>query len=510
MAVKSTNTKRIAKNTVLLYVRMLVVMAVNLFTVRIVLNALGEQDYGIFNAVAGVITMLNCVTHVLTSATQRYLSYSLGEKNDKGIKDIFSASINIYAMFSLLVIVLGETAGLWFINTQLTIPADRMAAANWIYQITLISFVISIMQSPYSAATIAHEDMGVFAVVSLVDCFLKLGLALIMSVIAFDRLIFYGSYMLFIHLVGLVVYTVWCARKYRNCRYGKVSDRSLYKGLLSFSGWSLFGSVAGVGMNQVNTILVNIFFGPIANAARAIALQIYSAINSFCSSFLMAIRPPMIKSYAEEDYSYLNKLFNFSNKMIFYCLLMFSVPMFLEMDSVLHVWLKSDNVQTILFSRLILVYTFIMALNNPISFIMQASGKVKEYFVPVETFTLLCMPATWLLFKVGCPAQATFYAMIVAAMLSHVMRLICLHKYYEHYKVSDYLLVFLIPGLVIGAVVVLLSWLTHGALADNSLLRFFAVLAVSIVSTTGLCLLFGLNKDERATLKQLIAKMFKR
>jgi O-antigen/teichoic acid export membrane protein len=273
--------------------------------------------------------------------------------------------------------------------------------------------------------------------------------------------------------------------------------------LLSFSGWSLFGSIAGVGMAQVNTILVNIFFGPLVNAARAISFQFSMAVSSFSNSFLMAIRTPMIKSYAEESYLYLNKIFNMSNKFIYYSLLMICLPLIFEMDTILIFWLKTSDVETVLFSRLILVYALIMSLNNPISIIIQATGNVKGYHVAVETFTLLCVPATYILFKLGYPAYTTYIIMIVAAIASHVVRLICLKKYYKAFSYSEYIKSFLLPAFAITLVLSFLFFLIHTSFFSPSP-RIFAIVLFSIVSVPVFTFLIGLTKTEKEVLKQLI------
>ncbi len=499
----SSSTKRIAKNTTLLYIRMMVVMIINLYTVRLVLNALGAEDYGINNVVAGVITMLMSVSSVLSTATLRYYSYSIGENKLERLRNIFSTSLNIYALLSFIVIILGETVGLWFVNTQLVIPAERMNAANWIYQFSIFSFITTIIQVPYSTATIAHEDMGIFALISTAECVLKLISVLLIFIIPLDRLIIYGATLFVISTLVLISYIMVGYSKYAECRYQKPTEKTLYKELLSFSGWSLFGSVAGVGMFQVNTILVNIFFGPLVNAARAISLQFNLAVSSFSGSFLMAIRTPMIKSYADESYLYLNKIFNLSNKFIYYCLLMVCLPLIFEMNTVLILWLKTTDPQTVLFSRLILVYALIMSLNNPISIIIQATGHVKEYHVLVEIFTLLCVPATYILFKLGYPAYSTIIVMIIAAVASHVVRLICLKKYYKPFSYSEYIKSFLLPAFAITLVASLFVFLIHRSIINTSL-RMFAVGFFSVVCVAAFVLLIGLSKTEKDDLKQLI------
>lgn len=501
-----SNTKRMAKNTALLYIRMMVVMIINLYTVRLVFNALGVENYGIYDVVAGVTLILSSVSSVLSTATQRYYSYNIGEKKTERLRNIFSASINLYAILSLIVLILGETLGLWFINSHLVIPDERMNAANWIYQFSIFSFIFTILQVPYSAATIAHEDMGIFALISTAESVLKLMAALLIFVIPLDRLIIYGAAIFLISSLVLISYIIVGNRKYAECRYQKLTEKIIMKELLSFSGWSFFGSVAGVGMYHVNTILINVFFGPVVSAARAISIQVNAAIGSFAGSFLLAIRPAMIKSYAEESYLYLNKIFNLSNKFIYYCLLIICLPLMFEMTTVLNLWLKTADAQTVLFSRLILVYALIMSLNNPISIIIQATGHVKEYHVPVETFTLLCVPATYILFKWGYSAFSTYIVMIVVAVASHIVRLICLKKYYKPFCYSEYIKSFLLPAFVITLVASLFVFLIHINIMNTSL-RIFAVVIFSVVCVGAFTLLIGLSKTEKDILRQLFSSL---
>ena len=483
---------------------MMVVMIINLYAVRLVLNALGAEDFGINNVVAGIITMLGSVSSVLSTATQRYYSYSIGENKLERLRNIFSTSINIFGFLSLIVLILGETAGLWFVNTQLVIPSERMHSANWIYQFSIFSFIFSFLQVPYFAATMAHENMGVFAIISTTESILRLISVLLINLIPIDGLIIYGTTQFLISALVLISYIVICKNKYNECSYHKPTEKILYKELLSFSGWSLFASLAGVGMAQVNTILVNIFFGPLVNAARAISFQFSMAVSSFSGSFLMAIRTPMIKSYAEESYLYLNKIFNISNKFIYYSLLMICLPLIFEMDTILIFWLKASDAQTVLFSRLILVYALIMSLNNPISIIIQATGHVKGYHVAVEIFTLSCVPATYLLFKLGYPAASTYIVMIIAAIASHVVRLICLKKYYKAFSYSEYIKSFLLPAFAITLILSSFLFLIHRSIFPAPP-RAFAVFLFSIVCVPAVAFLIGLTKSEKGVLKQLIA-----
>ena len=494
---------RIATNSILLYLRMVFVMLLNLISVRLVLKGLGVNDYGINDVVAGIITTLSSLTNVLSTATQRYYSISIGKGDFHRINQIFSSSLKIYIIFSFIVFILGESIGLWLIIHKLNIPLERMQAAFWVYQFSILSFIFSFLQIPYSSAVIAFEDMNYFAAISFLEAILKIIAAFLLTLIIGDRLVIYGLFLLFISFLVFVIYVAIGRKKYSECRYRKVKDGIHFKELITFSGWSLFGSLAGVGMNQIITILVNIFFGPVLNTARAISLQFNLAFTSLTASFLMAIRPQMISSYALGSFDYLNRLFGISNKIIFYSMLMMCLPLFVEMESVLRFWLNNAEPQTILLSRLIIIYAFIMALNNPISIIIQATGKVKEYHLAVEFITLSCVPISYLLFKTGFPVYSSYLAMIASALFAHVIRLICLKKFYFNFCYKTYISDFLLPALLI----LLLSISIAIVIICLIKIDFYRILIIFVSSIFFVLLFFyflGLNKNERIVLQNFI------
>lgn len=487
---------------------MIIVMVINLYTVRVVLNSLGVQDYGIFNVIAGVVSMLSCVTNVLSTATQRFYSFFWGENKIDRLKYVFTASCNIYIILSILILIIGESVGLWFVNSQLTIPENRIYAANCIYQLSLVSFILSIFQCPFSAAVIAHEDMGIFALVNLFECFLKFITALLISCITYDKLIYYGTTLMVIPLCSLIFWGYWGIHRYSECRYTPNKDIILFRDILSYSGWNLFASFASIGMNQIINILINIFYGPIANAARAISMQINSALNTFCSCYIMALRPPMIKTYASNDYEYLNRLFLISNKLVYYSLLIVIIPLYIKMNVVIHLWLKTNDAMIISFSKLILIYVLIMVMNNPISIIMQASGKVKEYFVPVETFTIICPLIVYILYIHKFPVESAYWAMIVAAVASHIVRIICLKKYVSQIDIHDYLVGFISPALIITIVLYCTS-IKIAELLDNSIFSVSILFVIVAVVFIPLVCIIGISTNERKMLVKVAKQSLK-
>ena len=501
--------KTIAKNTVVLYLRMAIVMVVNLYTVRLVLNALGTEDYGIYDVVAGIVTMFASVSSVLSIATQRFYAFAIGENNSQDIKHVYSSSINVYLVLVLAILVLSETAGIWFLNTHLNIPDYRMTAANWVFHFSILSFVFLIFQTPFSSAVLAYENMGFYAIISLGDCFLKLFIALYISKTGFDRLITYSLLLAVVSAISLIAYIIAVKVKYKDCKYG-MKWANKWREILSFSGWTFCGSLASVGMTQICTFIVNIFFGPIVNAARAVAAQMSSVLNSFCGNFLMAVRPPIVKAYAEEKYDTLNELFIFSNKFTYFILLVLFVPLYSEMDYVLHLWLKVDDAQTVFFSRLMLIYGMVLALGNPITFIMHATGKVKQYHTIVEVPTLLVAPITYLVYYLGAPAYATYLVMIIAIAASHVIRVWCINRYYNHFQLSEYLKSFVLRSGIVTLVLLGFYYLIISFTPFSGIVRVLINSVLSVMLSAPLIFFIGMTGSERTKIgvyaKQFINK----
>ena len=498
-----SNSRRIAKNTTFLYMRMLVVMLINIFSVRFVLKGLGVVDYGIFNVVAGLVTMFSSLSSIISSATLRFHSYAIGEGKEEKVSDVFTASLNIYAILATAILIIGEGIGIWFINMPADIPAERMTAANWVFQFTMVTFVFSLLTAPFTSLIFAYERMSVFSVISVSECILKFLLAYSLVSLSGDHLVFYGIGLLVIQSCVFLAYFFSSRRGGGKYHYQKHVEKSLYKQMLSFSGWTLFSSGASIGISQLVTMITNVFFGPVVNAARAIAFQVSTAMNSFTGNIIVAIRPPMIKKYAEGDYEKVKRYFDFSNKAVFYSLLLILLPIFFEMETVLRLWLEVDDSQTVLFCRLILVYALILSLNNPISIIIQATGNIKAYSTYVEIPTLLCFPATWGLYALGMPAESAFYVMIVAIVASHIIRLLCLKNVFPVFSYKDYVEKFVIPAMIITILTAIgLSGVI--SIYPQCISRLVIVFVVSDISIVVLSFLFGFTNYERSVFLSLI------
>lgn len=414
MSQASQNNKRIAKNTLLLYVRMIVIMLVTLYTSRVVLDALGESDYGIYNVVGGVVAMFSVLSGSLSGAISRFITYELGTGNKERLKRVFATSVNIQILMAVVILVLCEIAGVWFLNEKMNIPEGRMEAANVVLQCSIATFMVNLVSVPYNATIIAHERMAVFAYISILEATLKLTVAYLIYISTSDKLIVYASLILGISVLLRVVYGTYCGRHFEEAKYHLILDRPLLKEMTGFAGWNLFGSTAYMLNTQGANMLINIFFGVGTNAARAIAVQVDTAVTQFVNNFTTAINPQITKSYAAGDREYLFKLVCRGTKYSFFIMYLFIVPIVLEADTILGIWLKDIPADTPMFMRLVLFSTLATLLGNATYTTIMATGKIKNYQIAVTSVGCLVFPITWIAYKSGAPAYATYiiYALV--------------------------------------------------------------------------------------------------
>ena len=502
-------SKRIASNTLVLFARMLIITFVNLYTVRWVLAGLGTEDYGIFNAVAGVVTASTCISSVLALSTQRFYSFAMGKGEQERLKEIFSVSLNIVMMIALVLFILFEIVGPWLISTQLTIPVERMEAAQWILQFSLFSFIFTLLQIPFIGAVFANENMGYYALISTIDCIVKLLIAYSIGMTGGDNLVYYGAALMLEAFMVMLLYVIIARRKYPECKYTIVKKKILYKELFSFSGWSFYGALAGVGMTQGSTIILNVFFGPIINAAFGIANQIYNAINTLTNSVVIAFRPAMIKAYSSNEKGYLEQLFFASSKAILYLLSMVLIPFIFEAETLLTLWLGECTPTMVLFAQLYAVYTICLALHNPITTIIQATGNIRKYSMYVESMTILCLPVSWVLFKLGMPSYYVFVTMIGLCILAHIIRLLMLQTSISDLTVSKYQARLVLPGILIISITTLIVYCVEG-LHTNRILQLFLSFIVSAISISILLYAVGISKKERSLIKDLVNRKIKK
>jgi O-antigen/teichoic acid export membrane protein len=499
-----SNNKRIAKNTLIMYIRMLLVMAITLITVRFVLKTLGVEDYGIYNVVAGFVVSMSFISSSMQMATQRFYAYSIGEHNTEKLQKTFNTSLFIYFIIVLIIALLAESVGLWFLYHKMVIPESRFVAAVWIYQFAVASFVISMLATPFSAMIIAHEDMGIYAFVSLTDCVLKLLILSPIALLPYDRLIFYGGCILAVTLIKEGINVFYSRRHYPECKFVKVWDKKQFQSILSYSGWSLFGTSANIAYNQGNNILINLFFGPVANAAQAVAFQVSGALSMFSSNFYAVIRPPLIKSYAEGNYEYMMRLFYTSAKITFCLLLLIFLPLILNTEYILNLWLDNVGDYMVAFSQLTLIASIILAMHQPITTIIQATGSVKRYHVIVETSTLLILPLTYVCFKYGYSVVWAFYISIAMFLIAHIIRLLVLRTVIA-FSLREYVVRFVLPMLLLTIISTGVTYFIHKLLA-NGFFNLTLTCMVAALSVTVCCWWLTFSKAERTQVVKMITK----
>lgn len=506
-------TKRVATNAFVLFLRMMVLTIVNLYSVRLVLNALGVVDYGVYNAIAALVTSGTCVTSTLAMSTQRYYSFAIGKGDNQRLNQIFSASLLLTVLLALFIILVFVIIGPWFIHNHMAIPESSVTSAVYVFYLSLAAFTLTLVQVPFLAAIFAYEEMGVYALVSTFDCLLKLLLACCLYHTSDNRLVFYGVGLVIVAIIIFLCYTLYARRNYCVCRYRHIENIQQIKELLSFSGWTFYGTLAGIATIQGSALTLNVFFGPIVNTAFTIGNQIYNAMNSLSGSTIVAFRPAMIKSFARNDHEYLGKLFNIGNKMIFYLLLLIVIPFSIETRNVLAVWLGNESVneEMVLFVRLYMIYTVILAMNNPITIIIQAMGKIRNYSIAVESLTLAGLPVSICLFKVGFPSYYLMLSLIAFCIIAHVVRIMFLYNRYKSFSVKIYMLGFVIRAITVTTISGIVTLYAAENMSNTTpLLHLIEVCLISTALIIACVLAFGMTKSEKAHIVKLLSNRLKR
>lgn len=496
------DSKRLAKNTVLLYFRTMLTMVITLFTSRIVLDSVGVDNYGIYNVVGGIVAMFSVITGSLSISISRYITYELGRGDKEKLQRIFSTSINILLVFSLIIVILGETAGLWFLNNKMNIPVDRMYAANWVLQFSILTFITNLISTPYNAAIIAHERMSAFAYVSILEVTLKLIVVYLLYISPGDKLIVYAILLFVIALVIRVVYGICCKRNFTETKYVLCKNRTLVKEMTSFAGWSFLTNGAYIFNTQGVNILINLFFGVTVNAARGIAAQVETAIMKFANDFSTAINPQIIKSYAAGDTDGMMRLVYRGAKISYFLLLFISLPVILETDFILGVWLKEVPEHTIILFQLCMIGVMIDRIGCTTTTACMATGKIKHYTIGVSIVGCFVFPLTWLCFKSGMPVESTYIIYILVYIVVDITRMIMMRMLIK-FSIREYLYeIYVISIVTTLAAIVLPLAVSH--YMEATVVRFFVTCFVCVLSCSLSILFIGFNKNERKSLFKLI------
>jgi O-antigen/teichoic acid export membrane protein len=499
----SENNKRIAKNTIFLYIRQIVILLVSLYTVRVVLNVLGVEDYGIYGVVGGVVSFFSFLSGTMASATQRFFSFALGQKDDSKLKKTFTLNWFIYGVIAIVALLLLETIGLWFVDNKLNVPPNRFEAALLLYHFSVFTFVATIISTPFRAIIIAHEDMKIYAYVSVVEALLKLAIVYLLVHIAIDKLELYGFLLLVVSILIGGIYIGYCVRKYSECQFKKFYwDKILLRELTGFTGWTLFGQITTVFRTQAITILLNQMFNPVVVAAQTIANNITANINMFSSNFNVGLYPPIIKYYASNNKKDMFALLYNGSKITFFLMWVFALPLFLEMDTVLQIWLKNPPPEAVLFTRLALVEALILSVSLPLTTAARAPGRMRMYELSLGSIQIAIFVAAWIVLAMGAAAYSVYIVAIIANLLMFAVRLIIVRGLIG-LPLRPFCYKALLPISMIAVVSFLFSYIVHYFLPQGWI--FSGVVIIFSVITSSICMYFiGLDTVERNKIKVVV------
>jgi len=485
------NDKRIAKNTIALYFRMLVNMAVGLFTSRIVLEALGVEDFGIYNVIGGVVLMIAFLNTTLSGATSRFLTFELGKQNSESLRKTFSSALTIHIGVALLIFVLAETIGLWFLETKLVIPESRMFAARIVYQFSILSCMVSVTQVPYNASIISHERMDVFAFVSILDALLKLLIVYLLFLGEHDKLIIYSLLLFIVTSAIALIYRFYCTRNYAECHYKCELDKATLKPLLQFSGWDLYGNLSVVASIQGMNILLNLFFGPSINAAAALGNQVRNAVSGFSTNFLTAVQPQLVKEYAHQNTVKMARLVIHASKYSFMMSYILYFPLIVENKFALSLWLKAVPDFTVVFCQLTLIYSLIGSFVSPINLAIHATGRIKLLSLATGSLFLITLPISYVLLKLGYSPVYPFIVNIVFFALAYLSNLLILRRNVPDFSIRLIIKKVIGPCLLLVFISIPIPWYVYHEM-PYGWLRFIVTCAtsMSIISLSGFYILF--------------------
>lgn len=505
MSSLESNNKRIAKNTILLYLRMLLIIAVSLYTSRVVLNTLGVSDYGVYNVVGGFVAMLSFLNSALTAASQRFISFELGRGDKEKLKTIFCTSVTIHAILAIIIFFIAETVGLWFVNTHLNIEPTRMTAANWVYQCSILTFMLSIISVPYNSCIVAHEHMKAFAYISIFEVTLKLLVVYLLLIISYDKLIIYA---ILIALVGIIIrlfYGIYCKSHFDECSYHFVFNKIIFKDMFSFAGWSVFGGLAFPFREQASNVILNIFCGTIINAARGIAFQVNGVISNFSNNFIMALNPQIVKQYASGNIEKSSILVHTGIRYSFFLILIIIIPIIINVDYVLKLWLGTVPKYTSSFLYLTLICALINSMTQPIVAAIQATGKIKIFQISICIIMLLELPFAYFILYNGAEPYAVMYPTIFVSVIGLFARYIILKQLVPLYKLK-YFTIIVLKNLTIGFICFCLSKYIQSYFNIN----FFTFILTSITSIFIVIIVvyyLGITYNERSKLKNKLKEL---
>lgn len=493
----SANSKRIAKNTLLLYFRMLLTIVVGLYSSRVVLNTLGVSDYGVYNVVGGIVAMLSFLNSALTAASQRFIAFELGCGNTSKLKKIFCTSVTIHTTLAVIIFVIAETIGLWFVNTHLNIDEGRMVAANWVYQFSIFTFILTVLSVPYNSCIVAHEHMNAFAYISILEVTLKLFIVYLLLVINYDKLITYGILVFAVALVVRLTYGIYCKRHFEECTYHFNFDRKLFKEMFSFAGWSVIGNLGFSFKDQAANVILNLFFGTIVNAARGVALQVNGIIAGFSTNFMMALNPQITKQYASGDVESSMKLVYSGSRYSFYLLAFIAIPVMINLDYLLKLWLGTVPEYTSDFLFLALVAALINSIAQPLVTALQATGKIKVFQILICIVMLCELPLAYLILYLGGKPYMAMYPTVLVAFVGLFARFFILKQQVPVYKLRYFAFSIVGKNILLGTFCFIVACYVHRAFPIN-FATFVLTSFIACLIVVSVVYAFGITRNEKA------------
>lgn len=509
MSDTSANNKLIAKNTLMLYFRMILLLVISLYTSRIILKELGVDDYGIYNVVGGIIVILSFLNNAMASGTQRFLNVEMGHKNQTAVNTVFATSQQIHFCVALFVLIIAETVGVWFLNNYMNIPDGRMGAANWVYQFSVISAILGIFTVPYNAVIISHEKMSAFAYIGIIEAILKLLVAFIIIWIPFDKLIFYAALILFVGMINCGVYAYYGFKFFEECRHFTLRlNKPMMKQMLSFSGWTVFGNLGYILHTQGIAIVINMFFTVAVNAAQGIANQVNGIVSQFTNNFLVALNPQVVKSYAAGEYYQMHNLIIRGCKMAFCLMAFFVIPLVIEAPIVLKVWLGIVPEYAVIFMRLVLLISLVNSFSSLLAVSKGATGDIKNYQITLTLIGALHIPFAWVAFELGGGPEYSMYVYLVIVVVLQTLRIwfVCKSINLNIIRYIREVLVRCVTVLVVSSVVPVVMHI----ILKPSILSTLSVITVSVIGVVLSTLFIGLTSSERnAVLQPILSRIIK-
>lgn len=505
----NSSNKRIAKNTLMLYVRMLFMMFIGLFTSRVILNALGVSDMGLMNVAGSVITMFTFLNGTLSSGTQRFISFALGEHDEEKLKHTFASAMTLHLALAVIIVALGETLGLWYVYSHLNVEPGRFEAALWCYQLSILSTFIAIVLVPFNSALIAHEHMGMYAYMAIYDAAAKLLAAYLIQIVPLDRVIFYSTLTFIISVIPTFIYNWYCRKHFVECSFRFGYDKTIFREMLSFSGWNTIGCLAAMGQGTGVNLVINSFCGTVVNGARGIAFQANGWVTKFVDNFLMALNPQIVKTYASDDIDRMSSLVINGGRFGCYLLLFLGIPLFIEIEWILTVWLGQCPEHTAAFMRVVMIETLFKTLGTPTITAMHATGEMKVLNLNVATILLVIVPVSYVLFSLGYTPEIVMMANVVPWIIVPFIRVSLLKRYTNgQFPIRKFVEETVIKTLFMAAIMFIPPYLVSlWCDGMNGLVQFLCVGIVSVFTSVPVIYYIGLDQELR---KKVIAKIYKK